>query len=133
LKSSVIVKILILLCFLTFVLPQKAQAEGFGDAALTVGITTGVGAVMGASTLPFYATPGEHTQNIFYGAALGAVTGVFLASMSAMKDNEQDMSFRDAPADTSHLAKSTAIRDVPVPILAQSPGAIYSQVTAFSF
>ncbi len=55
-----------------------------GDAAAetsiieTMGVSIAVGAVLGASTLPFYDQPGQHASNIAYGASLGAAVGIGL-------------------------------------------------------
>ena len=42
----------------------------------TIGVSTAVGTVLGASTLPFYDQPGEHLSNVAAGAALGAAVGL---------------------------------------------------------
>ncbi len=67
----------------------RAQAANAGDAALTVALSTVSGAVLGASTLPFYEDSGKHTKNIFYGAAIGAVTGVLIAAFAGVKEGEE--------------------------------------------
>lgn len=69
---------------------KPAHAITFGDAALTVAISTAAGAGLGASTLPFYSESGDHTQNIFIGAAVGAVIGVFVAAASGVKEGDID-------------------------------------------
>jgi hypothetical protein len=66
-----------------------AKALSVGQAAVAVAVTTGAGAVLGASTLPFYAEPGKNTRNIFYGAALGAIGGVFLASYWGLRETQE--------------------------------------------
>lgn len=68
----------------------KANALTIGEAAITVGVSTAAGAVLGASTLPFYGEPGKHTKNIFYGAALGAVAGVLLSAYAGVKGSDDD-------------------------------------------
>lgn len=45
----------------------------------TVAISTGVGFVLGASTLPFYDQPGTQLINLAYGASIGAAIGVGFA------------------------------------------------------
>jgi hypothetical protein len=79
---------LLLISFTAFALmPVPARAAvGIGDAALTVAISTVSGAVLGASTLPFYEDSGKHTKNIFYGAALGAVVGVLYAAYAGVSE-----------------------------------------------
>lgn len=78
-----------LLLTLVFALasPPQASAMSMGDAALTVTVSTVAGAVLGASTLPFYEESGKHSKNIFYGAALGAVVGVMLSAYSGVQEN----------------------------------------------
>jgi hypothetical protein len=57
--------------------PRTAQAgTGFFG---TIGISIAVGTVLGASTLPFYSSPGDHWQNIAYGAGAGAAIGIGVA------------------------------------------------------
>lgn len=69
---------------------KPAHAISIGDAALTVGISTATGVVLGASTLPFYGQPGDHTNNIFYGAAVGAVAGVIISAIAGVSDSNAD-------------------------------------------
>lgn len=73
---------------------KPAQAGSFGDAALTVGIAAGVGAVLGLSTLPFYADSGAHTKNIWIGAAIGAVIGVGFSAVTAVNSSD-DLELED--------------------------------------
>ena len=49
---------------------------GSGQFLETIGVSTAMGTLLGASTLPFYSSPGDHTGNIGVGLALGAVVGV---------------------------------------------------------
>jgi hypothetical protein len=77
-----------LVFLLSFFPLQKARAEaGFSDAVIAVSVGTVAGAVLGASTLPFYADPGSHTKNIFYGAALGAMVGVLASAYVGVKES----------------------------------------------
>ena len=77
--------VLLVLALLTTRAPN-ARAVSLGDAALTVAVSTGAGALLGASTLPFYKESGEHSKNIFYGAAVGAVIGVFISAAAGVTD-----------------------------------------------
>ncbi len=64
--------------------PKQAGAASFGDTVITVAASSGVGAILGVSTLPFYNESGEHTNNILVGAAIGAVLGVTVAVVNAL-------------------------------------------------
>ena len=77
------------------VLPYRSQAITAGDAVLTVAVGTGSGAILGASTMPFYSDSGAHAKNIFYGAAFGAVIGVLFAAYAGVSDGRS--------GDESHL------------------------------
>ena len=55
--------------------PQEVSARS-ANFLETVGISTAVGTILGASTLPFYDQPGDHTLNIAYGASAGFVAGL---------------------------------------------------------
>ncbi len=89
---------LALVLLLAFLAPPRARAMTVGDAILTVGVSTAAGAVLGASTLPFYNIPSEHVRNVFYGAAIGAVAGVFITAMAGMQSAE-------APEDEARLLR----------------------------
>lgn len=56
--------------------PRIAQASSGSSFLETIGISTAVGMVLGASTLPFYDSPGSHISNILYGGSIGAAVGV---------------------------------------------------------
>lgn len=96
-------KALALALILVFASIRPANAASFGDAALTVSIATATGAILGLSTLPFYEDSGKHGKNVFYGAALGAVAGVFLSAYSGVQegangDDEEAMKKRSSPS-----------------------------------
>lgn len=80
----------VFLALLIALVPGKARAVSAGDAALTVAIGTVSGAILGASTLPFYSQPSDHTKSIFYGAAIGAVVGVFVAAYAGVEEGKVD-------------------------------------------
>jgi hypothetical protein len=79
-------RILLTVLLASSVAAKPAHAITLGDAALTVAISTGAGAALGASTLPFYSDSGAHAKNIFYGAAVGAVVGVFITAAAGIRD-----------------------------------------------
>lgn len=109
----------IFLLVLVFILTptRPAKAATVGDALLTVGVSTAAGAVLGLSTLPFYAESSEHTRNIFYGAALGAVTGVLVMAYAGFQDSadaayDQDQA-RLHKDDQYYLARVSAAMQTP--------------------
>lgn len=120
-KTSVTVLALLFVLSL-FAAPRARADASFGDAALTVGISTLAGAVLGASTLPFYDNSSDHTQNIFYGAAIGAVIGVFVSAYAGVQEGPNYdeallvprkpsvLSLNDAPAYRLRAEGSTATR-----------------------
>jgi hypothetical protein len=63
----------IVAALLALTLPQGALA---GSIIETIGVSTAVGTVLGASTLPFYEHPENNTKNIGYGALAGAGVGL---------------------------------------------------------
>ncbi|MGE3261112.1 MAG: hypothetical protein AB7K68_04990 [Bacteriovoracia bacterium] len=75
---------------LALVLSPGAKAVTMGEAATTVTVTTVAGAILGASTLPFYEDSGKNTKNIFYGAAVGAVVGVLISAYSGVQDGRAE-------------------------------------------
>ncbi len=55
----------------------EANARSKGEILVeTVGVSTAVGLVVGASTLPFYQSPGSNLINLGIGAAAGLVVGL---------------------------------------------------------
>ncbi len=81
-------KVLIFIFIIQFLAAPQARAVSFGDAALTVSIATVSGAILGVSTLPFYDTPSDHSKNIFYGAAIGAVVGVLVSAYAGVEEGK---------------------------------------------
>lgn len=75
---------------LALALSPGAKAVSISEAATTVTVTTVAGAILGASTLPFYEDSGANTKNIFYGAAVGAVVGVLISAYSGVQDGRAE-------------------------------------------
>ncbi len=101
-------RVLVLVLALSLFSAPRARADvTLGDSALTVAVSTLAGAVLGASTLPFYENSGDHTNNIFYGAAIGAVVGVFVAAYAGVQEGP-DYDTRFAPKTPSALALNEA-------------------------
>jgi len=76
--------------FLSFAIAPKSQAITLGDAALVVAVSAGTGAILGASTLPFYSDPSANKKNIFYGASFGAVIGVLISAYSGFQESAKE-------------------------------------------
>lgn len=74
--------------------PQESRARsGFFE---TIGVSTAVGIVLGASTLPFYEHPFSHSKNMTIGAAIGAAFGLgYLAYGKFIKASDQDMASQE--------------------------------------
>lgn len=70
--------------------PSVRAAYGPWDALETVGISTGIGAVLGLSTISFYEKPTSHMKNAFVGAGLGAIVGIGVAAYLMATTPEQD-------------------------------------------
>lgn len=106
--------------------PHEAQA-GTGISILeTIGVSVAVGAVLGASTLPFYDQPTSHWLNIVYGASAGALTGagasVYGLLAGSDHQDRETASLSDSPIDSGNpviqeLAKAQSLREVPEPRL----------------
>lgn len=110
------VKVLIICILCSFTLFSKtAKAVGLGDSALTVAVTTVSGAILGASTLPFYEDSGAHTKNIFYGAAVGAVGGVLIAAFAGVQEgrvqSDEDIAFHKKDKKIELPQKSSALKE----------------------
>ena len=55
-----------------------------------VGAFTAGGAVLGLSTLPFYAEPGDHFKNVLFGGAIGVIAGVAWVMIGQATDSRSD-------------------------------------------
>jgi hypothetical protein len=98
----------LVLAFSLFAAPRARADASFGDAALTVAVSTVGGAILGASTLPFYEESSDHTKNIFYGAAIGAVVGVFISAYAGVQEGPNYDDARIAPLKPSAVAINAA-------------------------
>lgn len=67
--------------------------SSLNDLTVVGGCAAG-GAVLGLSTLSFYAHPTDHYKNILYGAAVGLIVGVGLVVFSAATKTKKGV---DAP------------------------------------
>ena len=71
-----------------------AQSDGdvtksVNDLVL-VGAFTAGGAVLGLSTLPFYAEPGDHFKNVLFGGAIGVIAGVAWVMIGQATESRSD-------------------------------------------
>lgn len=86
----------ILFCFLSSIsFTPRAQALTAGEAVLTVAGGALAGTVLGASTLPFYGSPGDHMQNIWIGAAVGTVVGVLVSAAAGFTQTSESLDAED--------------------------------------
>ena len=100
--------------FLLISFPNGARADtSLGDSALTVAFSTIGGAILGASTLPFYEEPGDHTKNIFYGAAIGAVAGVIISAYAGVQEGPDYGDEEEASLRRRKRASELAINEAP--------------------
>jgi len=93
----------------------------------TTGLSLAVGTILGASTLPFYSEPGEHTSNLWIGAALGTVaglgTGVYRSLSSPSRkdrlfsDREYRLASNRMPQQSSQTPYSTRSNRLSVPLV----------------
>ena len=83
-KKILVVCSLVALLFVSYI--PKSHAVSFGESALTVGIATVAGGILGLSTLPFYPEMSSHTENIYYGSAIGAVVGVLICAYAGFTE-----------------------------------------------
>ena len=80
-KVGIILGLSLLLSGIGITNPPRAEASyGVWDALETIGISTGIGTVLGLSTLAFYDSPSSHSQNVFMGAGAGLLVGLGVAA-----------------------------------------------------
>ncbi len=92
---------------LTLTLGFGGSASAANKILETMGVSIAVGAVLGASTLPFYSSPLDHTKNIAYGAAAGAAVGVGILVYGATQDTSDDDGVVHQSDGAQKLAAST--------------------------
>ena len=63
-----------------FACPNAEASYGFNDALGTIGISAGIGAVIGLSTISFYDSPTKHLGNTLVGAGAGLIIGLGVAA-----------------------------------------------------
>lgn len=69
----------------------KAEASyGYNDALQTIGISAGIGTVVGLSTIAFYDSPTSHLSNALMGAGAGLVMGLGVAAYMLANASEDD-------------------------------------------
>jgi len=67
--------------------PSAQAGSNFWES---IGIGIAAGTVLGASTLPFYDQPGQHTSNIALGAAAGFIVGLGVCIAGLGGDTVED-------------------------------------------
>ncbi|HRK01638.1 MAG TPA: hypothetical protein PLH57_03165 [Oligoflexia bacterium] len=92
--------------------PRAVAAYTLSDAGETVGIATGIGAVIGFSTIAFYEQPFSHMTNVLVGAGAGMLVGLGVAAYMTASDDEADISPEELlppvkkPSDLKQLEKN---------------------------
>lgn len=113
-KPKRVLALVTLFSFLSLFVPTGARADtSVGDSALTVAFATIGGAILGASTLPFYEDPGDHTKNIFYGAAIGAVAGVIISAYAGVQEGPDYNDEEEASLRRARRPSELAINEAP--------------------
>lgn len=75
---------------LNAVSPVAEASYGLGDSLETVGIATGIGTVLGLSTIAFYDKPTSHMSNALAGAGAGLLVGLGVAAYTMATSPEDD-------------------------------------------
>lgn len=74
----------------TAMAPNAEASLSGKDALVTIGISAGIGTVLGLSTIAFYDAPTDHLRNALVGAGAGLIVGlgvtVYLLAQSAQED-----------------------------------------------
>lgn len=70
--------------------PAAEASYGLGDSLETVGIATGIGTVLGLSTIAFYDKPTSHMSNALVGAGAGLLVGLGVAAYMMATSPEGD-------------------------------------------
>lgn len=83
--------VLLLLVGTSIALPCSAHGAQRSKFFETIGVSVAVGAVLGASTLPFYEQPSDHWINVAYGASAGALLGVGILVVEWIGGGEEEL------------------------------------------
>lgn len=101
-KARSILPVLTLLgAMVSLPVPRESRAST-GSTFETIGVSTAVGTVLGASTLPFYGQPGKHLANLAYGASAGVLVGLGVALLGGVTEASSE----DGMADSGQNPKS---------------------------
>jgi len=126
-----LITILMMMTVISLSLPRMARA-GSGKIFLeTIGISTAVGTVLGASTLPFYDQPGTHLINLVYGASMGAVAGVGLGlyqwlSGRSERNHEIFGDFRPGYRTAGRASLARRMKNDPAPVSVYASSSLFS-------
>lgn len=92
---------------LLFLAPLSVSAKPKGILFIeTMGVSTAVGLILGASTLPFYLSPGSNLVNLAYGAAAGAVVGLGVFTFELIAGTDSDTASGMAPVQRTGFASA---------------------------
>ena len=85
-------------------LPREASARPGKTFFGAIGSGIVAGAVLGASTLPFYDQPGTHLVNLAYGAGIGAVGFLIANALGAFDENSSEQVMNKSESELRQLA-----------------------------
>lgn len=72
------------------VCPNAEASYGWLDGLETIGISAGIGTVLGLSTIAFYDSPTSHIKNAFVGLGAGAIVGLGVAAYLLSTSSDDD-------------------------------------------
>lgn len=102
-------------------MPRDARANTGKSILETMGISIAVGTVLGASTLPFYEQPGDHTSNLALGAAVGAVAGTGILLYGLFGGSSHDDSSEEIGQVPGSAFRSRTSRNLELSVPQASP------------
>lgn len=110
--------------------PKHVKAYGAKEALTTVGISAACGAVLGLSTISFYAVPTAHFKNVLYGAGVGIIAGVAIAAYEATVADGDGLSPDEYLVPQPKAPKKDEKKD---PATNKSPGTKAQNATGYRF
>jgi len=119
----------LLALMMTITVPRESHANAGTTFLETMGVSIAVGTVLGASTLPFYAQPGNQLTNIAIGAGAGAAVGVGILIYSLFGGAAQDSQTAELDFDQPKKPILTQTMHRKLRMFAQGTRLQYSQIS----